>query len=208
MRFILGEDIEQIPVGPVAGEVIHLDELPEHPLFHGIFVSKAQKEKALFAYVVLFHAFEFLVLLDEISDLTDYLSGYLQNIVTGLREVRRFRWLKSEADLLPWIGRREFVEDRFNTRTQPLSFWLKDRNALWLQRGTGAGVQRYIDVTNRGGTETVAKAEATKEVQRVLSEYGFTLTKLHINLGQWQRWSTIESGGTVRYWLQSKGWPG
>lgn len=180
VRFSRGEDIGWCPVGPPHSDVISILGLPEHPLYHGIFLSKPSSHEPLIVYVVLFQFCEFLVSFGANCTTNHAEASYQQNLVTGLTEDRTFQWLINTNKACQWISSREINPARLKDRFAPLQHYLSNRDKLWVDRALGIAMKCYFDSIDHGATREQASADALEKANQVLKRYEMRIQTLEI----------------------------
>lgn len=181
VRFARGEDVGRCPVGPPRSDVVSILGLPEHPLYHGIFLSKPADRDPLLAYIVLFQCCEFLVEFNADCTSGPIHSCYQLNLVTGCAEDRSFEWILDTYQACEWIRYRKIDVEHMKKRVAPLLYYLSRRERLWIDRAIGIGMNRFYESRDRGATKEQASANALAQANQVLSRYAMTIEKLEIN---------------------------
>ncbi len=177
-KFIRREDTQLIPVGTPLVDAVSIYPLPENPLHHAVCVFKSAGSKWLLAYVTLFHAYEFAVLLDDNSEEAQVHQVHLWNAVLGRTEVAEFKWNVREAQLQEWLVAREFSGERMLQRAASLKHWLHDREAIWVQRAVAKAGDSYFKLCEKGASHSEAMAAAKAIADEALSKYGLTIDRL------------------------------
>jgi hypothetical protein len=180
LRFARGEDVRSYPVGIPRADVVSIPEMPPRPLYHGIFLSRKAPNEPLFAYVVLFQCYEYLLEFSANTIGEAVHSCYLQNLVSGYAESRTFEWTVSAEEARAWIRERKLNDVRVNDRSASLRHYLSQRERLWIDRATVIGVTQYYKWRDRGATTEQASANALREASLVLARYGMTIEKFEI----------------------------
>lgn len=178
VKFIRREDTPIIPVGTPLADAVSIYPLPENPLHHSVCVFKSAGSKRLLAYVSLFHAYEFVVLLDDNSEEVQIHQIHLWNAVSGRTEVAEFKWNVSESQLQEWLVAREYSGERMLQRASPLKHWLHHREAIWVQRAVAKAGDTYFKLFDEGTSHTEAMAAAKVTANAALSKYELTIERL------------------------------
>jgi len=112
LRFARGEQVDRCPVGPPRGDVVQTLGMPEHPLYHAVFLGRVAPSAPLLAYVVLFQFCEFIV--EFTGDYPEHRlpTGHYQSLVSGLVETHPFTWVLAAEDGTEWIRERKLAADR------------------------------------------------------------------------------------------------
>jgi hypothetical protein len=177
-----GDTTNFIPVSTAFGDVVKFNKLPENPLFHGVFLFKPPEQNLLFAYITLFQAYEFVVLVDEQCQMAEFCSGYLWNVISGNSENHEFEWVASPSEILKWFDRDDFLAERMLNRAEPLMFWLNgDRVNLWFNRAISAASKRFFQRIDEGATIAEANLEAKEVAQKVLLKYGLSFEEFQFS---------------------------
>lgn len=181
LRFSRGEDINYCPVVPVQGNVVSINDLPNHPLYHGIFLNKPEDSSVIQIYVFLFQYCEFLVEFQADYWGPNISSGYLLNLVSGISENRAFKWkLKPDVSGI-WFNERKVESSHFAERFKSVQYYLNQRDRLWIDRALLIGVNHYFQILESGSTKKKATNEAWKEANRILKRYEMKIDKFTIN---------------------------
>jgi hypothetical protein len=181
VRFARGEDIGWCPVGPVQSDVISVPDLPEHALYHGVFLFRHAGNAPLFAYVVLFQFCEFVVEFDANCPSGPVQAGYHQNLISGCAEGRPFEWILSVDKAREWVRERKLNSERLSDRFEPVQYYLSKPERLWIDRAIMIGMNEFYASTDRGATNEQASVDALTRANLVLKRYGIRIEKLEIN---------------------------
>jgi HNH endonuclease len=181
--FVLNGTTGIVPVTTPHSDIVQIVDLPEHPLYHAIFLHKAQNSPNLFAYIVLFQAFEFIVLVDHSSELPPVTYGYLWNIVTGFPESHDFSWIACNDEMLAWFGQQVLSEagaERLRTRHDSIAYWAKHSQSMWLQRAITAAANEYYRCKDAGESHEAAQAVAQDRMDKILAPHDLKVENFRI----------------------------
>ena len=180
LKFSMGEDIDKCPVTPVQGNVVLIKDLPNNPLYHGIFLNRSQKNQKIYIYVFLFQFCEFLVEFQLNYDDSDFSSGYLINLVSGISEKREFEWHLSSVMAKDWFSNRKIEPSHFAERMKSIEYYFKHREQLWLDRALLIGMNHYYQILKQSNSKEKATNKAWKEANHILERYNMKLDKFKI----------------------------
>ena len=171
LRFARGEQVDRCPVGPPRGDVVQTLGMPEHPLYHAVFLGRVAPSAPLLAYVVLFQFCEFIV--EFTGDYPEHRlpTGHYQSLVSGLVETHPFTWVLAAEDGTEWIRERKLAADRLEARCAPLRHYMAKFDRLWIDRAIAIGGSRYFRAKDGGGSHQDASTQAQQEANRVLEKY-------------------------------------
>jgi hypothetical protein len=179
-QFVRGEPTPVVPVVAAVSDVVAIFNLDPQPLHHAVFLFKPSRTTHLLAYVVLFHAFEFVVLIDENSSAPTGCAGYLWNVVTALPEVHDFSWVANPDDLIEWVRQRPPPGERAQGRSESLTHWIRNIEAVWIQRAFSAALREFQRRISEGANEHDALAQVNAEMQSRLAPYGLSVQEIKI----------------------------
>jgi len=179
--FLRGEGTKLIPVGTVRSNVINLRDPSPYPLYHGIFLFKYPEKSKLIVYIMLFQAFEFIVLVDEDCEIDDVCKGYLWNIVSACSESHKVDLVADLDEITTWFGEQEIRSEHFSKKAASLVFWLNHRDDLWINRAISIATRHFIKRIDMGIERKVAEEEAKKLAQKAILNYGLSIQELNIS---------------------------
>lgn len=178
--FMRSASVPLVPVAVPISDVVSIPGLGAHPLHHAVFLYRPTDSRHLFAYVCLFHAFEFVVLVDDNSNAMPGCCGYLWNIVTARPEGQDFSWVATTEQILKWINGNTANSSRPGARSVSLTHWIKDVEAVWIQRAMASAKQRFQQRKSEGASDADALEHMRAEMDNQLAAYGLSVGDLEI----------------------------
>lgn len=180
VRFARGEEVHRCPVGVPRREVVAIENLPEYPLYHGVFLGRECQQDKLLVYVVLFQYCEFVVEFASHYGGSVTPVGTLQNLVSGRLEHPQFTWLLGAKDASDCIRERKLNAQRMASRFESVRYYLAHRERLWLDRASSIAFSEYIQQRESGLSNADSCNRACAKANEVLSPYNLAFDTFEV----------------------------
>ncbi len=187
VQFLQGKTTPLVPVCVPRTDAVTVSGCEEQPLLHAVSLFQEPGSRDLFAYVQLFHAFDFIVLVDEDANPPsgNALPRYTIDLTFGIPMPYSHQWLVDAATMRGWLrAETEGVGEHWGARFGPLEYWQKHRGVLFAKRAAGPGLGQLLSAIERGESPEQVDERAHAAAARVGNKYGFKTIDLKLSVEQ------------------------
>jgi len=168
-------------VSSVPEEVISDTADEDNSLEHVIAIHHCSDSGSLFAYVCLFQAFEFVVLLAENwnQDIPDMFYRY--DLISCKSSSVEALWTATHKDICMWLESEQKTLNRQKHRSKSLIFWYNNIQQVWMKRAIAKGVDQVSQTLKKGGSKEEAETNAREVMNTYLAKYGLEFSSFEIS---------------------------